>query len=312
MQAYVGVTDYGWFDLLRNIPQLEEVNFWQPGGNQVFKALKPGELFLFKLHYHWNKIVGGGIFAYSNVLPISLAWDSFGVKNGANSLLEMRKNVGKLKHQKESLATDYKIGCILLEQPFFLPEKEWLPAPADWAPSIVQGKRYDLSVEPGRSLWRHLHVNTLLASVVPEEQYTSSVREEQARYGQPATTLPRLGQGSFRVLVTDAYDRRCAVTNERTLPALDAAHIKPYSESGLHVVSNGILLRRDLHALFDKGYVTITPSMKFEVSRRIKEEYENGRDYYRLQGSELRLPANPVNHPSQEYIKWHNTNKYLG
>ena len=312
MQAYVGVTDYNWFDLLRNLPQLEEVNFWQPGGNQVFKALNPGELFLFKLHYPRNKIVGGGIFAYSNVLPINLAWDSFGLKNGANSLLEMRKNVGKLRHQKDSPATDYKIGCILLEQPFFLPEKEWIPAPPDWKPSIVQGKTYDLSIEPGRSLWKQLHVNTLLASVVHEERVPSAVHEEQARYGQPVTTLPRLGQGSFRILVTDAYGRRCAVTNERTLPALDAAHIKPYSESGLHVVSNGILLRRDLHALLDKGYVTITPSMKFEVSRRIKEEFENGRDYYRLQGSELRLPANPVNHPSQEYIKWHNTNKYLG
>lgn len=312
MQAYVGVTDYNWFDLLRNLPQLEEVNFWQPGGNQVFKALNPGELFLFKLHYPRNKIVGGGIFAYSNVLPINLAWDSFGLKNGANSLLEMRKNVGRLRHQKDSPVTDYKIGCILLEQPFFLPEKEWLPAPPDWKPSIVQGKTYDLSIEPGRSLWKQLHVNTLLASVVHEERVPSAVHEEQARYGQPVTTLPRLGQGSFRILVTDAYGRRCAVTNERTLPALDAAHIKPYSESGLHVVSNGILLRRDLHALLDKGYVTITPSMKFEVSRRIKEEFENGRDYYRLQGSELRLPANPVNHPSQEYIKWHNTIKYLG
>jgi putative restriction endonuclease len=312
MQAYVGVTDYDWFDLLRNLPQLEEVNFWQPGGNQVFKALNPGELFLFKLHYPYHIIVGGGFFAYSNVLPISLAWDSFGVKNGANSLLEMHKNVGRLRHQKESPATDYKIGCILLEQPFFLPKNEWIPAPSDWKPSIVQGKRYDLSIEPGRSLWRQLHVSTLLASAMQEEQVVSSVNEEQARYGQPITTMPRLGQGSFRVLVTDAYDRRCAVTNERTLPALDAAHIKPYSDSGLHVVSNGILLRRDLHALFDKGYVTITPSMKFEVSHRIKEEFENGRDYYRLQGNALRLPANPVNHPSQEYIRWHNNNKYLG
>jgi putative restriction endonuclease len=38
---------------------------------------------------------------------------------------------------------------------------------------------------------------------------------------------PRLGQGAFRLLVTDAYQRRCAVTGERTLPVLDAAHIRP-------------------------------------------------------------------------------------
>jgi len=311
MKAFVGVTDYEWFDLLRNLPQLEEVNFWQPGGNRVFQALKPGEVFLFKLHYPHNKIVGGGVFAYSNVLPISLAWDSFGLKNGAGSLIEMRQRVGKLRHQPQNPLTNYEIGCILLEQPFFLPEKQWIPIP-DWKAPIVQGKTYDLSIEPGRSIWKQLHLNALLASAMPEEHVESSVHEEQARYGQPITTLPRLGQGSFRVLVTDAYDRRCAVTNERTLPALDAAHIKPYSESGQHIVSNGILFRRDLHALFDKGYVTISPSFKFEVSRRIKEEYENGRDYYRLQGSELRLPDNPVNHPSQDSIRWHNENKFLG
>ncbi|MFC2066772.1 HNH endonuclease [Chloroflexota bacterium] len=140
----------------------------------------------------------------------------------------------------------------------------------------------------------------------------SVVHEEVARYGEPILTLPRLGQGSFRVLVTDAYERRCAVTNERTLPALDAAHIRPYSESGQHIVSNGILMRRDLHALFDKGYVTVTPSMKVEVSRRIKEEFENGRDYYRLHGNTIRIPADPVNRPSREYLDWHNSNIYRG
>jgi putative restriction endonuclease len=312
MQAYIGVTDFDWFNLLRKIPQLDEVNFWQPGGNQEFKALKPGELFVFKLKYPLNKIVGYGIFAFSNLLPLSLAWDSFGNKNGANSLTEMRRMIGKLKPQKFSLETDYTIGCILLEQPFFFPETEWISAPSDWSPNIVQGKTYDLSVEPGRSLWNQLQANKLLLSFKQEEVTSSGISEDQGRYGEPNITFPRLGQGSFRVLVTEAYERRCAVTNERTLPALDAAHIKPFSESGLHVVSNGILLRCDLHALFDKGYVTITPGMKFEVSRKIKEEYENGRDYYRLQGTLLRLPANPANRPSHEYVKWHNDNKYLG
>jgi putative restriction endonuclease len=312
MKAYVGVTDYNWFSLLRTIPQLDEVNFWQPGGYQEFKVLKPGELFLFKLKYPTNKIVGGGFFAYSKVLPISLVWDSFGIKNGANSLIEMRNMIIKLKYQKWNLATDFEIGCILLEQPFFLSESDWIPTPSDFSSNIVQGKSYDLSIEPGLSLWKQLHISTLITSIEQEKEIPSGVQEEQARYGKPITTMPRLGQGSFRILVTEAYERRCAVTNERTLPALDAAHIKPYADSGLHIVSNGILLRRDLHALFDKGYVTITPSLKFDVSHRIKEEFENGRDYYRLQGSALRLPANPVNQPSQEYIKWHNENKYLG
>lgn len=302
MQAYIGITDRDWFNQLRSLPHLDEVNFWQPSGNRQFRALSPGELFLFKLHSPYDYIVGGGFFTHSSLLPISLAWDAFCEKNGARNLLEMRARVEKYRRQERSL-DDYRIGCIILEQPFFLPENSWIPIPSDWRPSIQQGRRYDLTIEPGLALWKQLNVTIPI---------TSGVREERARYGEPIITLPRLGQGSFRILVTDAYDRRCTITNERTLPALDAAHIKPYSDSGQHIVSNGILMRRDLHALFDRGYVTITPSMKVDVSRRIKEEYENGRDYYRMQGNLIRPPANPANRPSRNYLEWHNSNIYLG
>jgi putative restriction endonuclease len=83
--------------------------------------------------------------------------------------------------------------------------------------------------------------------------------EAQARFGEPQLIQPRLGQGAFRVLVTDVYNRRCAVTHERTLPALEAAHIRPYGDGGEHEARNGLLLRRDIHSLFDAGYVTSRP-----------------------------------------------------
>ena len=68
----VAVTDGDWFDHLRAKPQLTEANFWSPS-DRTFKALEPGELFLFKLHAPRNFIVGGGVFAYANSLPCSLA-----------------------------------------------------------------------------------------------------------------------------------------------------------------------------------------------------------------------------------------------
>jgi len=52
---------------------------------------------------------------------------------------------------------------------------------------------------------------------------------------------------------------------------------------------NGLLLRSDLHKLFDRGYVTVSPDLRFVVSRRIREEFENGRDYYARNGSGLAL-----------------------
>lgn len=83
--------------------------------------------------------------------------------------------------------------------------------------------------------------------------------------------------------------------------------------AGPHALSNGILLRSDIHKLFDTGYITITPELKVEVSKRIKEEFENGREYYQYHGKDfLYLPDIPGNKPNEKYIEWHNTNVYKG
>jgi len=111
--------------------------------------------------------------------------------------------------------------------------------------------------------------------------------------------------------VADAYERRCAMTAERTLPALDAAHIIPYAQNGEHRLDNGLLLRKDLHALFDAGYLGIGSDMRVEVSPRIREDYENGRDYYALAGRPLRLPADPAARPNPLFLDWHASERFL-
>jgi putative restriction endonuclease len=131
-------------------------------------------------------------------------------------------------------------------------------------------------------------------------------------FGTPALIRPRLGQGAFRVMVTDAYGRRCAVTNERTLPVLEAAHIKPYSLVGTHEVSNGLLLRSDLHTLFDRGYVTVTPDLRLRVSGRIHEEFDNGGDYYAFDGRTIRAPDAPDERPSRDLLEWHADTVFRG
>jgi putative restriction endonuclease len=114
------------------------------------------------------------------------------------------------------------------------------------------------------------------------------------------------------VLVTDTYGRRCAITRERTLPALEAAHIRPYGAGGEHEARNGLLLRRDIHSLFDAGYVTVSPDLRFEVSRRIKEEFDNGRHYYELHGQSIAAPDVVSRRPDPEALRWHNEHAYLG
>ena len=75
------------------------------------------------------------------------------------------------------------------------------------------------------------------------------------------------------------------------------------------MVSNGMLLRSDLHKLFDSGYMTITPDYHVEVSPRIREEYHNGKEYYSMHGKTLSItPDRTRDRPSTDLLRWHNEN----
>ncbi len=141
MRAYVGITDYDWYRFLAARPDLDEANFWKPGGRSGFAALQPGEPFLFKLHAPREYIVGGGYFAhFAAAVPATLAWQSFDEKNGAVTFEEMVARIAKYRKEPLRPGIDPAIGCILLEQPFFFDEPDWMPAPADWPRETVQGK----------------------------------------------------------------------------------------------------------------------------------------------------------------------------
>lgn len=302
MRAYVGITDYEWATFLSRRPDIDEVNFWKPGGAQGFAALQPGAPFLFKLHAPRNVIVGGGFFVHFTRLPTSIAWEAFGEKNGTSSLHDMRARIEKYRKSPPT-RDDYSIGCIILGEPFFFAERDWIPVPPDWHLSIQQGKTYELTHSPGRELWDGVQARLLSAGT--REVAARVMEPEPPRYGDPTVVFPRLGQGTFRAMVTDAYDRRCAITGEKTLPVLDAAHIKPYASHGLHRVQNGLLLRKDLHRLFDLGYVTVNPDNRVGVSRCIREEFSNGRDYYALDGRTIRLPEESAWRPDRQFLEWH-------
>lgn len=303
VKLLIAVTDGKWFELLKRRPNLAEINFWAPSPS-TFHALQPGELFLFKLHAPHNAIVGGGVFAYATTMPCSLAWEAFGEANGAESAEEMRARIAHYRHTDPGDRSDFTIGCRILTQPFFFHEADWIPTPASWSRNIVSFKTYGTDNEDGMALWNALS-NHLTDQ--PLREFS-----EADRYGEPRLIRPRLGQGAFRLLVTDIYDRRCAVTGERTLPALEAAHIRPYKFGGEHEGINGLLLRRDVHSLFDSGYVTVTPDLHFEVSRAIRDEFDNGHDYYALHGSAVRSPTDPVYRPSGEFLAWHNEHCFKG
>lgn len=305
MQMYVGITDYNWYEYLKE-KQADEVNFWKPG-TQPFKAINENDLFLFKLHHPHNYIVGGGFFVKYSLLPTYLAWSAFGEKNGTSSLRQLNDAIGKYRARNNMPNTNPQIGCIILTDVFYFDEEDWIPVPSNFSKSIVQGKRYYTEEIEGKRLFEQ--VQERLQSKVSIRNGVEQRIERYAEY----MTKHRLGQGAFRVVVTDVYQRRCAITGEKTLPVLEAAHIKPYAEEGPHSVNNGLLLKSDFHTLFDGGYITIDTDFRIDVSKRLHEDYGNGKDYYKYHGEKLLiLPEKQIELPSKEFLEWHNEHVFLG
>jgi putative restriction endonuclease len=194
LQFFVGLTDHDWFDYLSRLDGLDEANFWQPSGSVQFRALQPGEPFLFKLHSPKNYIVGGVFFSPFTILPASIVWKAFGEKNGARTEEEMRARVARYRRiANPKRPDDFNIGCILLESPSSLNEQTGFPCQIGNAKSFVD-TGCD-SEGDGAGIWERVELLIRARQVFEEEGV--QVTDSGPRYGEPTTVLPRLGQGSF-------------------------------------------------------------------------------------------------------------------
>lgn len=303
MRIWTGVTDNTWFTNLAAIPGIDEVNFWHPSGKAPAK-MEEGTPFLFKLKSPNNHIAGGGFLVKFERLPLRLAWEAFGEKNGAASFDEFARLIRTARAGKATDGED--IGCSIISEPFFLSRERWIQMPPSFVLNTVTGKWYDSSEADGSFIWEQVHLARRMAAI-----QAPRIAENLPTWGQPTMIKPRRGQGAFRALVTNAYQRRCAITGESTLPVLEAAHIKPVSNEGLYNTFNGLLLRSDFHKLFDVGLVTVTPDFTVLVSDRIKQQWFNGKAYNNLHGRQLSvLPVDPLDRPHHDFLRWHNDERF--
>ncbi|MHB8877795.1 MAG: HNH endonuclease [Myxococcaceae bacterium] len=300
MRGYVATTDFEWFTFLRDRQPLDEVNFWQPSAHG-FNA-PPGTPFFFKLKAPHNAIGGFGIFARYEAATPRLAWEAFGEKNGAASFDQMRSRIEG--YARTGARSGHRVGCIMVAQPVFFADPDWVEQPRDWKRNVVSGAGYDLAQGEGLRIWESCRAHASYDMRAPPLQLPQAAEKE--RFGAPQFVAPRLGQGTFRVAVTAAYGGACAVSGEHSLPVLEAAHIRPYGDDGSHSVTNGLLLRADIHRLFDKGYVTVTPAGHFLVSQRLAQEWENGKAYYALDGKLVSVPSKRADKPDAALLRWHN------
>ena len=298
VRAYIAVTDPLWLRRLFEIGA-SEANFWQPSPAALHQEI--GTPWIFKVRRS-NFIGGFGLFSYYTVMPTSVAWETFGEANGVASSHEMLLRLAALR--RAQVSNDDPVGCVVLSELVVLPEELQLLAPADWKRNTVRGEYYDLAEGEGARIW-----NQLMSLHSPEPVVSPLLTVAGGRY-EPAILEPRRGQGAFRLMVMDAYGRRCAVTGEKTLPVLEAAHIRPFRETESHEVTNGILLRTDIHRLFDQGYVTVTPDLRFRVSSRIRDQFHNGLIYYDLHERPIRIPEEARQQPDLHALEWHATSVY--
>ena len=314
MKFYVGLTDKNWFDFLKGIPR-EDVNFWRPSGGN-FTAIPYGAPFLLRLKAPYNVIAGVGFFTNHIILPITVAWDIFKERNGTESFSDFSATIQRFrKNNRSNYEANPQVGCTVLTDPIFFKSEDWIPSPPDWKAPIVQGKSYDTTSHIGDALWEEVMQKLLIYRT---QSPTTNLSQSNLAFEEPAVyknilSSVRVGQGAFRVMITNAYARKCAISGEKTLPVLQAAHILPYASNGPNQTFNGLLLRSDLHTLFDSNYITVdATNLRVNVSKRIKEEFLNGKEYYRFHGEKLAsLPKVIEDQPSKHLLQLHN-DRFLG
>lgn len=293
-----------------------EVNFWFPREQRRRPILPVSSPVFFRLHKGVNAIAGYGFYSSVSLLPITSAWECFGPGNGEPDPVSFLQKLSAFRridliHDRTSVRLP--LCCMVLREAVYWPRERWIPwnESEGWSRNIVQGK---IETDERRA-------SRLLAEIqydhrdVPDELRTDPFRplEADERQFVLARSQRREGQGAFRTRLLDAYAGRCAITGEHTEIVLDAAHIQPYLGPRSNHVQNGLLLTKEFHALFDQGYVTVTPEHEVRVSPRLKSEWKNGRRYYPHHGQRLLvLPGATENRPSAEVLAWHGEHVFKG
>jgi putative restriction endonuclease len=185
----------------------------------------------------------------------------------------------------------------------FFPPDEYVAPPPDFAANIVQGKSYDLA-SPNVSAYFGELMQLMLGPTI-EIDFSEPWHSQGPVFGDPRLAPKRLGQAAFQARVLTAYERRCAISGSKLRPVLQAAHIRPVTSGGEHRLDNGMLLKSDVHTLFDRGYLAVDPKFRLRVSPRLREEFGNGEQFYARAGEPISVPSQRADRPSADFLEWH-------
>ncbi len=309
MPPFIALTDKAWFDFLAAQATdgvVDEVNFWSPRSLRPLKRMALATPVFFRLKRPHHAIAGYGFYASFNVVGLDDAWELFAWKNGDPDKARFLRRIGDYRGLDllDPRATRDPLGCMVLRAARFWPRERWIPWGSErgWASNIVQGKT---ASDPANAelLLEAIRSDGLARPDDFAERFTPLVLDE--RLVAAHNIAQREGQAAFRLRLLDAYGG-CAITGEKTQPVLDAAHIQPYLGAKSNHIQNGLVLTKEFHALYDRGYVSITPDRAIHVSPRLREEWSNGKRYYDFDRQQLRrVPEREELQPSPDALQWH-------
>lgn len=282
-----------WFQNLRDAGYSGLVNFWTSMDWKV-SGIAKDTWWYFVIN---GKLAGGGRFEDYAVMRVSEAWARFGFGNGAGSVPEM---VGEVISQRQrnvqdkSFNPDPIVGCIALRDCVFLPDEQHALPEAHGLSLPGQLLKYKLlSVPPLRLVQ--------IAGSAAQPDAHGPVNKEDVRLRIQTGIANRRGPELFRRALLAAYDSKCPITGCNTVEVLEAAHIVPYLGDRTDAVANGLLLRADIHTLFDLHLLALTPKTCIVV---LHPDLRLGH-YAELHGRQLRLPQRPEDWPDSTALAEH-------
>ncbi|WP_162248752.1 HNH endonuclease [Agromyces sp. Root1464] len=297
-------------------PAVEEFVLWRAAGDSsTISPVGPGEPIIMATTGSSSShriAVGGGLFSGRSRMTLSELWEWFGAASGARSPAELRTAYEQLVARPLNANEDPDVDTTLLHHVRFFSPDEYVDLAID--PTVFtfeQGNYFDLSNRAPEDPVLRAIITYFDPRQDPHADEVAQIVLGTIR-AAARSVIPRLGQGAFRAMVSDAYGHQCALTGYRVRPVLEAAHIRAYSSGGEHRLDNGLLLRSDVHTLYDRGYISFDDVGGLMVSNQLRERFGNGDWYYDRIGMPLASPKRAVDQPHPDFLSWHRESVFLG
>ena len=278
----IAPTDYNWFSFLKETYTTGIVNFWTPTPWKI-KNVELGSKWFFKKKGGEKLICGYGIYNGIQIMTVKNAWTKFGTNNGCSSYAQFNSELSKYN---DTIEGEKEIGAILLSDVVFFDEKDFINLDnrrIEWSNNIVKYKTYNDS--------------DIMLSTSIEQKTNFKLVETLNKRRKDSNINLREGQSEFRQKISKAYHYKCCVTGESCPDLLEAAHIQSYISKDSNHIQNGLLLRVDIHKMFDSGLIAINKDYEIIISSEITTDY-----YHNLAGRKITLPDDIADYPSKEAL----------